>query len=159
MSPKLRLEAQARPEIDLTPEQVKSVSEVSGHHLLMGASGSGRTQTLVVATQKAVSVFGSENVWVVSSSRQSANLIRDRLIEIDPTKTPRVQTLASIAFAILRLLAAQDQNARREIRMLTGPGQELRIKQMIASGEITWPKKFEKLVQTKVFGAVHHQLI
>ena len=153
MSPKLRLEAQARPGIDLTPEQVKSVSEVSGHHLLMGASGSGRTQTLVVATQKAVSVFGSENVWVVSSSRQSANLIRDRLIEIDPTKTPRVQTLASIAFAILRLLAAQDQNARREIRMLTGPGQELRIKQMIASGEITWPKKFEKLVQTKVFAA------
>jgi hypothetical protein len=85
----LRLPEQG-PQISLSGQQQLALGADSGVQLLLGAAGSGRSATALMAAQLAVAKVGLADVWVISASRTGASQFREKLISINPATTPRV---------------------------------------------------------------------
>jgi uncharacterized membrane protein len=100
----LRLPEQ-EPQISLSDQQQLALGADSGVQLLLGAAGSGRSATALMAAQLAVAKVGLADVWVISASRTGASQFREKLISINPATTPRVFTISALAYAMLRTQA------------------------------------------------------
>ncbi|MBM3690502.1 MAG: ATP-dependent helicase [Actinobacteria bacterium] len=140
-------------EINPTAQQSAAIANVSGNHLLLGAAGSGRTTTALVAAKQAAIEFEVSNVWVIAANRSSAVRFRELLIKQDTQTAPRVFTISALAYAMLRAQFLFESAGEVNLAMLTGPQQESRIKNLIAELDINWPSKWSQAKQTKVFAA------
>ena len=105
----LRLPEQ-EPQISLSDQQQLALGADSGVQLLLGAAGSGRSATALMAAQLAVAKVGLADAWVISASRTGASQFREKLISINPATTPRVFTISALAYAMLRTQAIHARN-------------------------------------------------
>jgi len=140
-------------EIQLTATQRDSFTQLTGHHLVMGAAGSGRSTTVHHAVLTAVREFGVEQVWAIAASRSSASELRAKLINLNPALTPKVFTISAIAYAMLRTDLLIKTSGEINLTMLTGPAQEARIRELIASKPLNWPQRWQHAINTRVFAS------
>jgi superfamily I DNA/RNA helicase/RecB family exonuclease len=148
----LRLPEQ-EPQISLSDQQQLALGADSGVQLLLGAAGSGRSATALMAAQLAVAKVGLADVWVISASRTGASQFREKLISINPATTPRVFTISALAYAMLRTQAIHASAGEVNLKMLTGPQQEARIREILANSATNWPAKWKSALNTKVFAS------
>jgi len=122
--------------------------------IVVGAPGSGKTETLVEVVAERVHARGwsPEQIVVLSATRQSATALRDRLAaRIDaPTLGPMARTANSLAFEVIREAAAVAGNGAPTL--LTGAEQDQIIAELLA-GEIAdgagapWPAHLDAEVR------------
>jgi superfamily I DNA/RNA helicase/RecB family exonuclease len=122
--------------------------------IVVGAPGSGKTETLVevVATRVRARGWSPEQIVVLSATRQSATALRDRLAaRIDaPTLGPMARTANSLAFEVIREAAAAAGHGAPTL--LTGAEQDQIIAELLA-GEIAdnsgapWPAHLDQEVR------------
>lgn len=137
----------------LTAGQKAGFTDLSGNHLVIGAAGSGRSTAALHATLAATNEFGVTKVWGIAASRSSATEFRSKLIGINPSATPKVFTISAIAYAMLRTELIQRTAGEVNLTMLTGPAQEARIREIISRSAISWPKRWQQAVNTKIFAS------
>jgi len=142
-----------QPQISLSEQQQLALSADSGVQLLLGAAGSGRSATALAAAQLAVEKVGLTEVWVISASRTGAAQFREKLIAVNPATTPRVFTISALAYAMLRTQAIYTSAGEVNLKMLTGPQQEARIRELLANSQTNWPAKWKSALDTKVFAS------
>lgn len=140
-------------EIQLTAAQRDVFAQLTGHHLVMGAAGSGRSTAVHHAALAAVREFGVEQVWAIAASRSSASQLRAKLINLNPTLTPKVFTISAIAYAMLRTELLIKTSGEINLTMLTGPAQEARIRELVASNSLNWPQRWQQAINTRVFAS------
>lgn len=138
-------------QITLDEAQQAAVSTSLGHHLLLGAAGSGRTTTALTAVRIAVDNFAKDKVWVITASRTAAQVIKEKLVEQDAASTPKVMTVSALAYAMLRAQLISQSSGELDLTMLTGPQQEARIRKLLLKHEFNWPERLKGAVSTKVF--------
>ncbi|EAR23821.1 ATP-dependent DNA helicase [marine actinobacterium PHSC20C1] len=122
--------------------------------IVVGAPGSGKTETLVEVVAERVHSRGwsPEQIVVLSATRQSATALRDRLASrIDaPTLGPMARTANSLAFEVIREAAAVAGDGAPTL--LTGAEQDQIIAELLA-GEIAdgsgapWPSHLDAEVR------------
>ncbi|MGV8876501.1 MAG: ATP-dependent helicase [Rhodoglobus sp.] len=122
--------------------------------IVVGAPGSGKTETLVELVAQRVHERGwaPEQIVVLSATRQSATALRDRLAaRLDvPTLGPLARTANSLAFEVLREAAAE--SGAGAPTLLTGAEQDQMIAELLA-GEVadgtgaSWPATLDPEVR------------
>ena len=133
------------PVLDRSQAAARDAILASGHHVVNGAPGTGKTQTALAAFTAAL---GSQNLGeavLLVPTRQRAALVRDEVARrLDRTTgSILVRTPASLAFSILRLRASH--LGEPAPTLITGPEQDQVLAELIAGhleGEgttIEWP--------------------
>jgi superfamily I DNA/RNA helicase/RecB family exonuclease len=122
--------------------------------IVVGAPGSGKTETLVEVVAERVHARGwsPEQIVVLSATRQSATSLRDRLSSrLDaPTLGPMARTANSLAFEVIREAASAAGDSAPTL--LTGAEQDQMIAELLA-GEIAdgsgghWPANLDQEVR------------
>ncbi|MDY7084530.1 MAG: UvrD-helicase domain-containing protein, partial [Actinomycetota bacterium] len=145
------------------PLQGYVAAHVDGPLLVVGGPGTGKTTTLVesVAARIAEGV-DPERILVLTFGRRGATALRDRIearIAADPGRIvhePLVRTFHAYAFGLLRRAAAE--RGEPSPRLLTGPEQDLIIRELLAvSGDteepdpIGWPASLRPALPTRAF--------
>ncbi|HET6482562.1 MAG TPA: UvrD-helicase domain-containing protein, partial [Actinoplanes sp.] len=145
------------------PLQTYVASHVDGPLLVVGGPGTGKTSTLVesVAARIAEGV-DPERILVLTFGRRGAAALRDRIearIAGDPGRIvhePLVRTFHAYAFGLLRRAAAE--RGEPSPRLLTGPEQDLIIRELLevsgATDEpdpIGWPVALRAALPTRAF--------
>nr|WP_250003026.1 ATP-dependent DNA helicase [Actinoplanes sp. M2I2] len=145
------------------PLQTYVTSHVDGPLLVIGGPGTGKTATLVesVAARIAEGV-DPERILILTFGRRGATALRDRIearVAGDPGRIvhePLVRTFHAYAFGLLRRAAAD--RGEPSPRLLTGPEQDLIIRELLeASGTtdepdpIGWPAALRPALPTRAF--------
>lgn len=124
----------------LDPHQAAAVEEIvhgTGHAVVVGEPGSGKTTVVVAAARAAVEAgLDPAELMVLVPTRDGASRLRDRVAAaIDrPAGGPLVRTPASLAYAIL---SSQEAAAGRPRPVLiSGPEQDLILRELI-EGHLT----------------------
>jgi superfamily I DNA/RNA helicase/RecB family exonuclease len=145
------------------PLQRYATAHVDGPLLVVGGPGTGKTTVLVesVAARIAEGV-DPERILVLTFGRRGAGALRDRIearIAGDPGRIvhePLVRTFHAYAFGLLRRAAAE--RGEPSPRLLTGPEQDLIIRELLAvAGEaeepdpIGWPEALRPALPTRAF--------
>lgn len=111
---------------------VDAAVEASG--VIIGAPGTGKTQTLIdrVATLLGVHAFAPEEVLVLTANRQAATVLRDRIgVRIgQATPGPLARSLGSFAFQLVR--GAMVHAGEEPPALLTGADQDRIISDLLA---------------------------
>ena len=146
----------AAPEPHTLDESQRAVLDLADgvSAIVVGAPGSGKTETLVELVAERVHVRGwsPEQIVVLSATRHSATALRDRLAaRIDaPTLGPMARTANSLAFEVIREAAAAAGDGAPTL--LTGAEQDQIIAELLA-GEIAdnagapWPPHLDQEVR------------
>ncbi|HEY2792153.1 MAG TPA: ATP-dependent DNA helicase [Micromonosporaceae bacterium] len=135
-----------------------------GPLLVLGAPGTGKTTLLVDAVAARVADGADPSgVLVLTFGRRGANALRRR-IEARLggagriTAEPLVRTFHAYAFGLLRR-SAVDLGVPPP-RLLSGPEQDLIIRELIASGDpADWPTALEPALSTRAFAAQLRDLL
>jgi superfamily I DNA/RNA helicase/RecB family exonuclease len=141
----------------LDESQTRVVAHRQGPLLVLGGPGTGKTTALIEAVAARIAEgVDPEGILVLTFGRRAANSLRRR-IEARVTagagqrviREPLVRTFHGYAFGLLRSAAA----ARGEPapRLLTGPEQDLVIRELLADGDITWPGDVRPALKTRAF--------
>ena len=141
----------------LDEAQTRVVAHSQGPLLVLGGPGTGKTTALIEAvTARIAEGTDPEGILVLTFGRRAANSLR-RGIEARVTtaaghrviREPVVRTFHGYAFGLLRSTAA----ARGEPapRLLTGPEQDLVIRELLADGDIAWPTDVRPALKTRAF--------
>ena len=147
---------------DLDDPQRAVVTHQDGPLLVVGGPGTGKTTTLVEAV--AARVAGGvdpEQVLVLTFGRRGAGALRRRiaarLARHGTAPEPMVRTFHAYAFALLRRAAA----ARGEPapRLLTGPEQDVMIRDLLAGAPERWPPRLRAALPTRAFAAQLRDLL
>jgi superfamily I DNA/RNA helicase/RecB family exonuclease len=123
--------------IDLDPEQAAVVAHVAGPLLVAGAPGTGKTTILVEAVAARVAQgVAPERILVLTFGRRAAGQLRARIegrisAAGRATAEPLVRTFHAYAFGLLRRAAAE--RGEPPPRLLTGPEQDLVIRELLAA--------------------------
>jgi len=135
------------------------VAHTDGPLLVLGGPGTGKTTTLVeAAAARVASGVDPERVLVLTFGRRAAAALRDRIearIASRAVHEPLVRTFPAYAFGMLRRAAAQ--RGEPSPRLLTGPEQDLVIRELLAvvqPGEpdpIGWPEHLRPALGTRAF--------
>ncbi|GID18644.1 hypothetical protein Aab01nite_22340 [Paractinoplanes abujensis] len=159
----VRRPPRALPSLLPDPLQRYAADHVDGPLLVVGGPGTGKTTTLVesVAARIAAGV-DPERILVLTFGRRGAMALRDRIearIAADPGRIvhePLVRTFHAYAFGLLRRAAAE--RGEPSPRLLTGPEQDLIIRELLAvSGDteepdpIGWPAALRPALPTRAF--------
>ncbi|MBL7254952.1 PD-(D/E)XK nuclease family protein [Actinoplanes sp. LDG1-01] len=159
----VRRPPRALPPLLRDPLQAYAAAHVDGPLLVVGGPGTGKTTTLVesVAARIADGV-DPERILVLTFGRRGATALRDRIearIAADPGRIvhePLVRTFHAYAFGLLRRAAAE--RGEPSPRLLTGPEQDLIIRELLAvSGDteepdpIGWPTALRPALPTRAF--------
>ncbi|WP_438866185.1 UvrD-helicase domain-containing protein [Paractinoplanes brasiliensis] len=159
----VRRPPRALPPLLPDPLQGYVAAHVDGPLLVVGGPGTGKTTTLVesVAARIAEGV-DPERILVLTFGRRGATALRDRIearIAADPGRIvhePLVRTFHAYAFGLLRRAAAE--RGEPSPRLLTGPEQDLIIRELLAvSGDteepdpIGWPTSLRPALPTRAF--------
>ena len=164
--PAYRLVRRPRLELPtLLPDDLQAYvsAHVDGPLLVVGGPGTGKTTVLVesVAARIAEGV-DPERILVLTFGRRGAAALRDRIearIAGDRGRIvhePLVRTFHAYAYALLRRAAAE--RGEPSPRLLTGPEQDLIIRELLAvvadpdaPDEIGWPEGLRPALPTRAF--------
>ncbi|GAA2601919.1 ATP-dependent DNA helicase [Streptomyces axinellae] len=140
------------------------VDHTGGPLLVLAGPGTGKTSTLVESVAARVREgTDPERILVLTFSRKAAVDLRDRmaarLSPETPTGAPQATTFHSYCYALVR--AHQDADLFAEpVRLLTGPEQDLRIRELLAGqlalerrgrASVRWPDELRACLTTRGF--------
>lgn len=140
----------AQPAVSPDPDQQRVLDHRGGPLLVLGASGTGRTTTMVeVIARRIAEGMAAEDVMVLSSSRRAGQDLSDRVARRLPpgTALPRVTTLYALCLDLLARFAEDGPTPR----LLTAPEQELRMREVLAGTTMEWPAPVARAVHTRLF--------
>jgi superfamily I DNA/RNA helicase/RecB family exonuclease len=151
------------PELPVDPVQRRVVEHTSGPLLVVGGPGTGKTSMLVESVAARIAEgTDPERILVLTFGRRGAAALRDRIearIADDPGRIvhePLVRTFHAYAFGLLRRAAAE--RGEPSPRLLTGPEQDLIIRELLAvvadpdaQDTIGWPEGLRPALPTRAF--------
>src|SRR5256714_7728764 len=121
--------------------QREVVEERVGALLVLGGRGTGKTATLVEAVAARVAEgVAPDRLLVLTFSRRMSAGLRDRIearIARHATAEPQVRTFQAYAYGLLRRAAVEAGDPPP--RLLTGPEQDLVIRELLAADPERWP--------------------
>ncbi len=153
----------AAPALIDDPLQRHVIEHTDGPLLVVGGPGTGKTTTLVEAVAARIAAgVDPERILVLTFGRRGAAALRDRIearIADDPRRIvhePLVRTFHAYAFGLLRRAAAE--RGEPSPRLLTGPEQDLIIRELLAvvgdteaPDDIRWPDALRPALPTRAF--------
>jgi superfamily I DNA/RNA helicase/RecB family exonuclease len=142
----------ARPELDAAQQSV--VAHTDGPLLVIGGPGTGKTSTLVAAVAARVDAGADpQQVLVLTFGRRGAAALRERIerrvVAGGVASQPLVRTFHAYAFGLLRRRAAQ--RGEPPPRLLTGPEQDIVIRDLLAGSAERWPARLRAALPTFEF--------
>ncbi|MFG1602904.1 ATP-dependent helicase [Actinoplanes sp. NPDC049265] len=157
----MRRPPDALPERRPDPLQEYAAAHTDGPLLVVGGPGTGKTTTLVEAVAARIAEgVDPERVLVLTFGRRGAQALRDRIearIARDDRRIvhePLVRTFHAYAFGLLRRAAAD--RGEPSPRLLTGPEQDLIIRELLAvvgdrPDPYGWPDGLRPALPTRAF--------
>jgi superfamily I DNA/RNA helicase len=152
----VRRPAEAVPERLEDPLQGHVVGHTDGPLLVVGGPGTGKTGTLVEAVAARVDEgTDPERILVLTFGRRSATTLRERIEarvaggDGRVVHEPLVRTFHAYAFGLLRRAAAD--RGEPAPRLLTGPEQDLVIRELLQEAEEKWPPGLRPALPTRAF--------
>ncbi|GAA2589449.1 ATP-dependent DNA helicase [Dactylosporangium fulvum] len=147
------------------PWQRLVVEHTAGPLLVIGGPGTGKTSTLVEAVAARVADgVDPERILVLTFGRRGAVRLRDRIearlgraAGLRTTAEPMVRTFHGYAFGLLRRAAVE--RGEPSPRLLTGPEQDLVIRELLAGGTVAWPESLEGALGTRAFATELRDLL
>lgn len=147
------------------PRQAAVIAHTHDPLLVLGAPGTGKTATMVEAVAARVATgTAPEQVLVLTFGRRAANELRHRIeARIGrgdrATGEPLIRTFHGYAFGLLRNAAAE--RGEPAPRLLTGPEQDLIIREMLAedTGRFGFPEDYLAALSTRAFAGELRDLI
>ncbi|MFG2037352.1 ATP-dependent helicase [Dactylosporangium sp. NPDC048998] len=147
------------------PWQRLVVEHTAGPLLVIGGPGTGKTSTLVEAVAARVAEGGDpEGILVLTFGRRGAVRLRDRIEArlgrssgLRTTAEPMVRTFHGYAFGLLRRAAVERGEASP--RLLTGPEQDLVIRELLAGSAAPWPESLRGALNTRAFATELRDLL
>nr|WP_246595450.1 ATP-dependent DNA helicase [Actinoplanes auranticolor] len=142
------------------PLQRYVVGHTDGPLLVVGGPGTGKTTVLVEAVAARIAEgVDPERILVLTFGRRGAGALRDRIEAriAGPTfHEPLVRTFHAYAFGLLRRAAAE--RGEPSPRLLTGPEQDLIIRELLAvvgdadsEDTVRWPDALRPALPTRAF--------
>jgi superfamily I DNA/RNA helicase/RecB family exonuclease len=157
-SPAYRLVRPAVSASAITPDPVQRhvIDHTTGPLLVLGAPGTGKTVTLIESVAARVAE-GTDpgSILVLTFGRRGARRLRDRIEarlgsrERQILNEPVIRTFHGYAFGVLRLAAAYA--GEEPPRLLTGPEQDLIIRELLAGDGVPWPESLRPALHTRAF--------
>ncbi|MFI7603305.1 ATP-dependent helicase [Actinoplanes sp. NPDC049681] len=156
----VRRPAPAAAELREDTLQQHVVQHTSGPLLVVGGPGTGKTTVLVEAVAARIaSGVDPEKILVLTFGRRGATALRDRIearISGPTFHEPLVRTFHAYAFGLLRRAAAE--RGEPSPRLLTGPEQDLIIRELLAvvgddeaPDTVRWPEALRPALPTRAF--------
>ncbi|WP_432835188.1 ATP-dependent helicase [Dactylosporangium sp. CA-092794] len=147
------------------PWQRLVVEHTSGPLLVIGGPGTGKTSTLVESVAARVAeAQDPEGILVLTFGRRGAVRLRDRIEArlgrssgLRTTAEPMVRTFHGYAFGLLRRAAVERGEASP--RLLTGPEQDLVIRELLAESAAPWPEALRGALNTRAFATELRDLL
>ncbi|WP_433618983.1 ATP-dependent helicase [Dactylosporangium sp. CA-139114] len=147
------------------PWQRLVVEHTGGPLLVVGGPGSGKTTALVEAVaQRVAEGADPEQILVLTFGRRGAVRLRDRIEArlgrssgLRTTAEPMVRTFHGYAFGLLRRAAVDRGEASP--RLLTGPEQDLVIRELLAESGAPWPEALRAALTTRAFATELRDLL
>ncbi|WP_231920124.1 ATP-dependent helicase [Microlunatus soli] len=146
----------------LDPAQQQVVDHPGGPLLVLAGPGTGKTTTLVETAVHRISErgLGAEKVLALTFSRRAAADLRNRIASRlgRSVTSPRAMTVHAFCFALIRrFVAVEGSTDRVGLRLLTGPEQEFRVREVLQgsleSGKVRWPESVTRAFGTRGFAA------
>ncbi|GAA0416404.1 ATP-dependent helicase [Actinoplanes campanulatus] len=145
------------------PVQRGVIQHTTGPLLVVGGPGTGKTSMLVESVAARIAEGADpERILVLTFGRRAAAALRGRIearIADQPGRIvhePLVRTFHAYAFGLLRRAAAE--RGEPSPRLLTGPEQDLIIRELLAAvadpeatGDIGWPEALRPALPTRAF--------
>ncbi|WP_233493541.1 ATP-dependent helicase [Desertihabitans brevis] len=142
------------PPLDVRQRAV--VEHRDGPLLVLAGPGTGKTTTLVEAcAQRLETAPDAGQVLVLTFSRRAAADLRRRIAARlgRSTVTPTAMTFHAFCLALVRRFGDVDVYGH-ELRLLTAPEQEFRVREVLAGTEqVVWPPSFAQAQGTRAFAA------
>lgn len=148
-------EDRARPDPPaLDPAQSAIAAHRRGPLLVRGPAGTGKTSTLVEAVARRVMEgVDPQRILVLAFSRRGAQLLRQRIeariAGAGVRHEPLVRTFPAYAFGLLRRAAARQ--GEPPPRLLSGPEQDLVIRELLPGATAKWPEHLGPALGTRAF--------
>jgi len=124
---------------NLDADQQRVVAHRDGPLLVLAGPGTGKTTTIVesvVARLTGPAPLQPEQIAVLTFGRAAAAELRGRIgARLDAGQVPTVATFHSFAWALLRQFQEPDLTPQR---LLSGPEQDLMIRQLLAEPDESW---------------------
>jgi hypothetical protein len=138
----------------LDPVQRQVIAHNRGPLLVRGAAGTGKTTTLVEAVVARVAEgVDPQRILVFAFSRRAAQALRARIeariSRTAATSEPVVRTFPAYAFGLLRRSAVMAGDPPP--RLLSGPEQDLVIRELLPGYSAKWPDHLQPALGTRAF--------
>ncbi|HEX5542353.1 MAG TPA: ATP-dependent DNA helicase [Micromonospora sp.] len=167
----VRRPAEAGPVLVPDPLQQRVVDHTDGPLLVAGGPGTGKTSTLVEGVAARVAAgTDPERILVLTFGRRAAAGLRQRVAariaggERRVVPEPLVRTFPAYAFGLLRRAAAE--RGEPSPRLLTGPEQDLIIRELLAvvdddpeADPAGWPEQLRPALRTRAFATQLRDLL
>ncbi|HEY7859538.1 MAG TPA: ATP-dependent DNA helicase [Candidatus Nanopelagicales bacterium] len=161
--PALTLDRTARPSVrppQLDDDQLRVVAHRRGPLLVLAGPGTGKTTTLVeamVARLRGPDALRPDQVLGLTFGRRAAQQWREQVVaRLGGGLTPTVTTFHSFSYALVRQQADSEQFAAPP-RLLSGPEQELRLRELllgsVRDGRLAWPAQLQPALGTRGLAA------
>jgi superfamily I DNA/RNA helicase/RecB family exonuclease len=139
-------------QMELDPAQQRIVDHRAGPLLVLAGPGTGKTTTLTEAAAVRIGQHGADRVLTLTYSRRAAAELKTGLsARLGSGASPRAMTVHSFCYALLRRFAD------RPVRLLSGPEQEFRVREVLAgsreSAATDWPADLRRAFPTRAFAA------
>lgn len=137
--------------VGLDAAQQAVVDHPGGPLLVLAGPGTGKTTTLSEAAVVRNAERGVDRVLTLTYSRRAAARLKTIMAaRLGSGASPRVMTVHSFCYALLRRFAAS-----ADVRLLSGPEQEFRVREVLAgsrdSAPIGWPEGLQRAFSTRGF--------
>ncbi|WP_425552273.1 ATP-dependent helicase [Dactylosporangium maewongense] len=161
----VRRPAPAAVAIEADPWQRLVVEHTAGPLLVVGGPGTGKTTTLVEAVAARVAEgVEPDRILVLTFGRRGAVRLRDtiearlgRAAGLRTTAEPMVRTFHGYAFGLLRRAAVE--RGEPSPRLLTGPEQDLVIRELLQDSRAPWPEALRGALGTRAFATELRDLL
>lgn len=147
--------------VRLDAAQQGVVTHDRGPLLVVGGPGTGKTTVLVEAVARRIADgTDPERVLVLTFGRRAAGALATRIerrVASGVVSPPQVRTFHAYAYGLLRRAAAQ--RGEPPPRLLTGPEQDLVIRELLAGASERWPERLRAALPTRAFAGQLRDLL